>query len=599
MLEPIYYNIGRSCKETYFKKDYDNKNINITPKLIDDNIIKNIKSPLLKIPFDAPEKVANYIFEQNKDKIKGTIKLSDNDSNNNDNNDSDKDNNSINYYILNLGKYIEKINELTEELKNTDLIIIADGRRLINRKELLLISELRNIISPNTAIYFPTALPNEIPLLTYMGVDYFDNSSASYYASKGYKFTKNRMMETTIQFNELVEYNKSIIGELLEETKYCIKEGSLRNLVEETSISNPYLRGNYKRFNPDVRNIPLSSGKKIIVSIDETTIPEVKKYTERLGNYEAFTNIVVLLPCSSKKPYSFSKSHQYFVNAIRSSNTVVEEVVLTSPYGVVPRALEGIVNYDIPVVGSWSSEEIEFINKHLKTYLDNTDNKFGTISVIAHLPKHYYEILDKNLIEKYDIISTVEDDRPTSNNSLATLKDTLKEISADKYGIDNNKENNKNERDNKDNNAPVKANRPSIRKQVMHNYQQLAKFQFGSNFIPDDTVIKGRHKKFFAKINNKLTQICSLNYENGLFVLTYDGGKLLGKNKWVEVNFKAKKGSLFAPGFKDCDENISVGDEIVIIYEGEVIGVGRASMSGAEMKKAKNGALLNIRHCKK
>ena len=580
MLEPIYYNIGRSCKETYFKKDYDNKNENIiTPKLIDDNIIKNIKSPLLKIPFDAPEKVANYIFEQNKDKIKGTIKLSDNDS--------------INYYILNLGKYIEKINDLTEELKNTDLIIIADGRRLINRKELLLISELRNIISPNTAIYFPTALPNEIPLLTYMGVDYFDNSSASYYASKGYKFTKNRMMTTTIKFNELIERNEFVIKELLEETKYCIKDGGLRNLVEETSISNPYLRGNYKRFNPDVRNIPLSSGKKIIVSIDETTIPEVKKYIERLGNYEAFTNIIVLLPCSSKKPYSFSKSHQYFINSIRSSNTVVEEVVLTSPYGVVPRALEGIVNYDIPVVGAWSSEEIEFINKHLKTYLDNVYNKFGTITVIAHLPEHYYEILDKNLIEKYDIICTVEDNKPTSNNSLATLKDTLKEIDGAKYNINDNTD-----KDN-DNNAPIKANRPSIRKQVMHNYQQLAKFQFGSNFIPDDTVIKGRHKKFFAKLNNKLTQICSLNYENGLFVLTYDGGKLLGKNKWVEVNFKAKKGSLFAPGFKDCDETISVGDEIVIIYEDEILGVGRASMSGAEMKKARNGALLNIRHCKK
>jgi archaeosine synthase len=580
MLEPIYYNIGRSCKETYFKKDYDNKNENIiTPKLIDDNIIKNIKSPLLKIPFDAPEKVANYIFEQNKDKIKGTIKLSDNDS--------------INYYILNLGKYIEKINDLTEELKNTDLIIIADGRRLINRKELLLISELRNIISPNTAIYFPTALPNEIPLLTYMGVDYFDNSSASYYASKGYKFTKNRMMTTTIKFNELIERNEFVIKELLEETKYCIKDGSLRNLVEETSISNPYLRGNYRRFNPDVRNIPLSSGKKIIVSIDETTIPEVKKYIERLGNYEAFTNIIVLLPCSSKKPYSFSKSHQYFINSIRSSNTVVEEVVLTSPYGVVPRALEGIVNYDIPVVGAWSSEEIEFINKHLKTYLDNVYNKFGTITVIAHLPEHYYEILDKNLIEKYDIICTVEDNKPTSNNSLATLKDTLKEIDGAKYNINDNTD-----KDN-DNNAPIKANRPSIRKQVMHNYQQLAKFQFGSNFIPDDTVIKGRHKKFFAKLNNKLTQICSLNYENGLFVLTYDGGKLLGKNKWVEVNFKAKKGSLFAPGFKDCDETISVGDEIVIIYEDEILGVGRASMSGAEMKKARNGALLNIRHCKK
>ena len=95
-----------------------------------------------------------------------------------------------------------------------------------------------------------------------------------------------------------------------------------------------------------------------------------------------------------------------------------------------------------------------------------------------------------------------------------------------------------------------------------------------------------------------MVQICSLNEENGLFVLTYDGGNLLGKVNWVEVNFKVKKGSLFAPGFKNCDENISVNDEIVIIYDGKVIGVGRALMSGLEMKKAKHGALATIRHVK-
>ncbi|WP_421077522.1 archaeosine synthase subunit alpha [Methanothermococcus sp. Ax23] len=576
MLEPIYYDIGRICKEVYCKAQYDknkkNNNQSITPKMIDENILNDIELPLLKIPFDCPEDIANYLIDVNKEETYGTVEL--------------KNEEKIKYCIINFGKYVDNIDNINLNELEPDLIIIADGRRLIKRKELVeLIPKLREKISPNTAIYFPTALPWEMPLLAYLGVDYFDYSSASYYASLGYKFTKNRMMTISNKsFDELLQHNMSILDEVVEEIKYCIKEGCLRNLVEETSLSDPYLRANYRRYNPDLRNIPLSKGKKIIVSIDETTIPEVKKYIERVKNYEAFTNTIVLLPCSSKKPYSYSKSHQFFINAINSVNFPVEEVILTSPYGIVPRALEGAIDYDIPVTGKWSSEEIEFINKHLKEYLDNAKDKFGKLNIIAHLPEHYLEILDENEYKKYgNYIITSEDDNPTSTKSLENLKNTLKELKelVLNENPDNDNESNK-----------------TRKQQFIHNYKQLAKFQFNKDFIPDDVIIKGRHRKFFVKQNNKLVQICSLNEENGLLVLTYDGGNLLGKTNWVEVDFKVKKGSLFAPGFKDCDENISVNDEIVIIYDGKVIGVGRALMSGLEMKKAKHGSLANIRHVK-
>lgn len=566
MLEPICYDVGRCCNETYNKTNKKEKD-SITPKMINEDILKSIELPLLKIPFDCPENIANYLIEMNKEENYGKLKIN---------------NRELNYYIVNFGKYVYNIDNIKNELKNANLIIIADGRRLIKRKELVkLIPKLRKKISPNTALYFPTALPWEMPLLVYLGIDYFDYSSASYYASLGYKFTKNRIMKCNGSFDELLKHNMLILDELIEEIRYCIKEGCLRNLVEETSMSDPYLRGNYKRYNPDLRNIPLSKGKKIIVSIDETTIPEVKKYIERVKNYEAFTNTIVLLPCSSKKPYSHSKSHQFFINAINSVNFPVEEVIITSPYGIVPRALEGVIDYDIPVIGKWSSEEIEFINKHLKEYLNNAKDKFGKLNIIAHLPEHYLEILDENEYKKYgNYIITSEDNNPTSTKSLENLKNTLKELKL-KLENTNNTKNNK-----------------TRKMQFIHNYKQLAKFQFNKDFIPDDVIIKGRHRKFFIKQNNKLVQICSLNEENGLLVLTYDGGNLLGKVNWVEVDFKVKKGSLFAPGFKDCDENISVNDEIVIIYDGKVIGVGRSLMSGLEMKKAKHGALANIRHIK-
>ena len=92
----------------------------------------------------------------------------------------------------------------------------------------------------------------------------------------------------------------------------------------------------------------------------------------------------------------------------------------------------------------------------------------------------------------------------------------------------------------------------------------------------------------YTKLLRKETiQLASINDKNGLFVLTSQGGERLGVQRWVEVNFDVKKGSLFAPGFKDADESISVNDEVVIVKEGKVLGVGRALMSGKEMKKAK------------
>jgi len=554
MLEPLHYDIGRMCKESYGGKD------GYTPKILDSDILEGIKPPLLKIPFDSPRELAEYLLEVNREKLQGTLELEDC---------------TLKYLIVNLGKHLDLLDTLLRD--KPDLVIIGDGRRLIKRRELVeLIGRIRASISPNSAIYFPTALPWEIPLLVYLGVDYFDYSSAYYYGSLGYYFTKNRMILKEGDREEIVNHNIEVISQVLMETRYCIREGMLRNLVEETTVSDPYLRANYRRYEPDLRNIPLSKGRKIIVTIDETQIPEVKKYIERARNYELFTDTLVLLPCSSKKPYSRSKSHRYFISAINSSGLPVEEIVITSPYAIVPRALEGVVNYDIPVTGRWSLEEVEFINRELDNLLKRGREKFQHLKIVAHLPDHYLEIV-RDTCEKYGDLIVTSRGNPLSPESLKTLRDTLRELK-ESCGIE--------ERD-------LKKLR---RMQILHNYRELSKFQFGKNFIPEDVIVKGEVKKFFIKRDGRLIQICSISPETGLYVLTYQGGKLLGRVNWVEVNFKVKKGSLFPPGFVDCDENISVRDEVVIFYEDEVVGVGRAILNGSEMKKAEKGKLVNVRH---
>ena len=538
MLEPILYDIGRICKEKH-----ELTSSTTTPKIIEFNIDVPVQKTL-KIPFDAPKEAAEELVKLNKSEY---VRKSE-----------------ISYQIINAGKY----SDLIDIEENMDVYVISDLRQIIKRREMIeIIPNVREKISPNSGIYVPGAMPSEIPLLAFMGADYFDYSSASYYAAQGYKFSKNRLINSEDDFESLKKFNESIIDQVLDEVKFCIESGSLRNLVEETTISNPYLRSNYRRFKPELTNIPISKSNKIIVTIDETKIPEVQKYIERAKNYEPYTNVIILLPCSSKKPYSYSKSHQFFINAINSVKMPVEELILTSPYGVVPRALERLVDYDIPVTGEWSSDEIAFINKYLKNYIEIAKSKFEEVKIIAHLPEHYLEILD---IDEDYIISS--DGDPTSDNSLKNLKNILKEL---------------------DQTADTKSKRA----QKLHNYQELAKFQLGKNFLPEDVMIKGRHVKFFIKDGKNTVQLASIN-DNGLFVLTSQGGELLGKTNWVEVDFDVKKGSLFAPGFKNADEAVSVNDEVVIIKNNEVLGVGRALMSGKEMKKATHGVLVNIRHVK-
>ncbi|ADG13535.1 PUA domain containing protein [Methanocaldococcus infernus ME] len=504
MLEPIVYDVGRLCK---FKDSY-------TPNIINLNI--EIDEP--KLLYDTPEP----LLEKFKKSFIGELKI---------------DGETYKYQVLNYGKYIERA-----KIEEVDLYIIAD-RKIIERKELTYIKKLREKISPNSAIYFPLANPWEIPLLAYLGADFFGTLS-EFYAVKGYKLTKNRAIKSDKSFEELIEENNKVYLDIIEEVQEVIKKGYLRNLVEETSISHPYLWANYRRYEPDLRNISTFKKHKVIVTAN-IKIPEVKKYLERLKNYEPYTNIILLLPCSSKKPYSESKTHRKIIKAI--GKAVVEELILTSPYGLVPRALELAVNYDIPVTGEWSLEEIELINKLLKEFLKKVEEKFGDYKVISYLPDHYLEILEvESLVVK----------------DLEELRKILKEYRGDK------------------------------RKQRVHNLKELCRYQFYHNFLPDNIYINRKNQIIYK---NKI--LATLKDK---FILSLEGGKLmwetLGRDSfYVETNFDVKKGSLFPPGFVDCNEKISYDDEVILIKDNKFLGVGRAKLPGHEMKKAKHGALVNIR----
>jgi phosphoadenosine phosphosulfate reductase len=53
--------------------------------------------------------------------------------------------------------------------------------------------------------------------------------------------------------------------------------------------------------------------------------------------------------------------------------------------------------------------------------------------------------------------------------------------------------------------------------------------------------------------------------------------------------------NMLGPGVIDCDENIKIDDEVIVILEGRPIAVGRAKMTGADMKQHKRGVAVKVR----
>lgn len=135
-----------------------------------------------------------------------------------------------------------------EKLGNSVLMIANPESLMGSSRDLVeIVTKIRETINPNTAIYYPFAEPSYMPLLAYMGVDFFDDISADFYASLNTLITPSQKYELKtyklydMNLEELKEYNKRTIEFTINEIRAHIKNGTLRNLVEERCCSSPEL----------------------------------------------------------------------------------------------------------------------------------------------------------------------------------------------------------------------------------------------------------------------------------------------------------------------------------------------------------------------
>ncbi len=461
--------------------------------------------------------------------------------------------------------------------EGTEIVVIANAFELRKdaRKIVDSVIRVRQLVGYNVLVAMPgLADASTLALLAYMGVDIFDDSVAR---------VSGTMNVLSIPEGNIVYDSDTTdrnIDALVSETakiRDFITGGRLRELVDQRAPSSSSSVAALRLFDDVGYAYQEEECSTVGCRFECNTTqalrrPEVLRYRRTImERYEKpeHKRVLLLLPCSAKKPYHTSKTHKRFASAIHTADhdTLVHEVIVTSPLGVVPRELDVFFpanSYDIPVTGEWKCEEKKFIREMLTHIIEQ-----GYDTVISHLGE------DSELVSGLcEMRETVVGD-PTSPASLTKLDETLREVTkgveCGDYMVD--------------------------RKETI---RSVLGFQFGqevADIIMDENTF-GTGKYPYWKIFRGKVQLGMLSAERGMVSLTLDGAKVLAEHgiNIVEMMDFELKGSLFAVGVKDADPSIRIGDEAIVVLNGKVMGVGVAAMSGREMKELKRGVAVKIRH---
>ncbi|NJE04071.1 archaeosine synthase subunit alpha [Thermococcus sp. MV11] len=470
-------------------------------------------------------------------------------------------------YLPEFFKIIERYGFEAVYLGNTK-ILVKEYRYFVR-----ILRELRERF-PNVMIIADLE-PFFYPLAVYLGVDAFETRSLKLYDFEGKGFTQFSPFLWDREPNSLDFARETILL-----VRRAIEEGKLRYLVENffnTQYHAGILRiadlehGDYLE-----KYTPIQRETVYFMSDASIRRPEVKRWHERV--VERFvppknTELVLLFPCSAKKPYSFSRSHTLYHKAVKealgSGISRIHELILTSPFGVVPREWEWLAKYDIVVTGHWNEEEIkpaaELLAKTLEKYPRD-------VPIIAHLDEAYVEIAKlAGELSGREITFTRVENGTTSRESLKALTETLREFE-------------------------LEGTKEDRTYRYFENIRKVFDFYFGAGageaVLPENGQVKGS-KMLRLFVDGQQTG----TFRDGVISVTPFGMQRIYdslKAYWVNVDFELR-GDVFAVGVDEADPAIRPDDIVGVVRDGKVVGVGKAVLSGEEMVRAKKGVAVKVR----
>lgn len=488
------------------------------------------------------------------------------------------------------------IDPRTRNFPQADLYAIARANLLSGDPRDLVqsIVTIRESIPSDVALYAPAiSTPENLAMLIYLGVDIVDDILAIikghqdiYLTTEGeYRLEHLREFPCVCKVcnsletedmrdmekkerSELVSRHNSLkLKEELSKVKEMIRSSSLREYIEKQCRSSPSLTTSL-RLTPKTyleKRTPIARKSILFANSMEALYRiEVRRFAERVKTRLPLpsSEVLLILPCSARKPYSSSKTHKRIFKALGDDRMKLREAILTSPLGVVPRELEltyPAAHYDIPVTGYWDAEEKNWVKSCLRDFIDEYEY------VIAHVNGVPREICETISEEGVEMVFTCVDS-PTSEKSLEKLSSITKHIQKEK------------------------RSRGDARRDML---RTIADYQFGLGagykLVPDESEISNWQIKLNGNLVASLTRY-------GLLALRYPAVHRLSDLNayWVKIDDFVPKGSILAPGVLDVDQQIRENDE-VIFFGDRAMGTGKAKMSGWEMVESRRGVAVEVR----
>jgi len=533
---------------------------------------------------------------------------------------------------IKLFEYFELINPYIKLINTNENVQIISFDDLFDnlgnfRNILKIINRIKYDLDNNLVLMASgKIIPKLFPMLIYLGIDIIDSSYILYLSSESFydtieyllpiykikKFPCNCIacrgkLKTLAQekhsaekINYLLMHNlltaKSYMNKIIQYLNY----EDYRAFVEKSSLDDTFLISMLRVLDKEYFDIirtytPINQKNKKINCIGASSYyrPDFYEFRERLVknfNPEHCTTLVILLPCSAKKPYSESKSHRKFLTILRSFPEFpsFQEIIITSPLGAIPRQLEYVYpvnSYDIPVTGDWEEEELQISSQMLLRILKKYDKN---IPIICHLDDGYRTIINKILkhIEQKVFFSEI-DDSITSRRSLISLKELIQTHLRDYK-------------------TQIESEKP-ITKTWERKFSKILDYQFGigtgAQLISNNLLIK--KKKFGSKMSiiDKYTNesLGDFDISSGQIHLTMKGANrltpfTLSSNMIVFDGDKILGSTLFRPGVLEYSDNLVPGCFSFILDKSKrhIIGLGHQIIGSNHIRNSKTGRVAKI-----
>jgi len=351
-----------------------------------------------------------------------------------------------------------------------------------------------------------------------------------------------------------------------------LREGRLRTHVMGLLSGKPGIAALVRRMEsgPDLPELAHTHRKDMLRPVtyrDDLRDPDFRLWAKRIATEympHPARRTLLLLPCSARKPYSRSRTHQRIkaaLSSIKGWRNVCQQVVVTSPLGAVPMELDMLyppAYYDIPVTGEWYPEEVSLMRGQIASIC----SRASFSDIVCH---H----LEGGVI--------FEEEARTGRMGavpfhLASDEDSLREVMGPIVDRDGSRAVNGDSAD----------------------ACSLLRFALGAD-VPWDAELS--LKRGYDRTDIRLGRSHIAELKKGGPVPSLEGGRILWQKGWSRkaiIDDFVPKGTVFAQGVLKVTGIMRAGDIVLVGTEDEFRGVGRAIVPGKALSSSVRGNAIRM-----